>query len=180
MKTVNNEKVLDVVYDLASSMGMRIGDFLERLQADYGDPVINIEGLPEDVVAELENAKSLRKESREAKRQSEEKAKRDKDIADFRAQFPDVAAADIPEEVWAEVASGMDLLHAYAFYLMTNGRNGTRAEAVNKGNLERSAPALGEGSTEPAFTREEVEKMSQKDVKSNFKNILRSMKKWKM
>jgi hypothetical protein len=63
---------------------------------------------------------------------------------------------------------------------MTKGKKGDRADAVNKGNLERSAPALGEGSTEPSFTREEVERMSQKDVKKNYKNILHSMKKWKL
>lgn len=180
MKTVNNEQVLDVVYDLASAMGLRIGEFLERLQADYGDPAIDTAGLPEEVVAELENAKALRKESREAKRKQEMADKQNKEISAFRAQFPDLPAAEIPEEVWEEVASGMDLLHAYAFYLMTNGKKGTRAEDVNKGNLARSAPALGEGSTEPSFTREEVERMSQKDVKKNYKNILRSMGKWKL
>lgn len=180
MKTVNNEQVLDVVYDLASAMGLRIGEFLERLQADYGDPAIDTAGLPEEVVAELENAKALRKDSREAKRKQELADRQSKEIADFRAQFPTVAAADIPETVWAEVASGMDLLHAYAYYLMTKGKDGSHAVDVNKGNLERSAPALGEGSTEPSFTREEVERMSQKDVKKNYKNILRSMGKWKL
>lgn len=180
MKTVNNETVLDVVYDLASGMGMRIGDFLDRLQADYGDPAIDTAGLPEEVVAELEHAKTLRKESRDAKRKQAETEQRDKDIAAFRQQFPDLSAGEIPEEVWEEVASGMDLLHAYAFYLMTKGKKGDHADAVNKGNLARSAPALGEGSTEPSFTREEVERMSQKDVKKNYKNILNSMRKWKI
>lgn len=180
MKTVNNEQVLDVVYDLASSMGLRIGEFLDRLQEDYGDPVFDTAGLPAEVIAELEHAKTLRKESRAAKRAGEEETRRNKDIAAFREQFPDLSAEEIPEEVWAEVASGMDLLHAYAYYLMTKGKKGDRADAVNKDNLERSAPALGEGSTEPSFTREEVERMSQKDVKKNYKNILRSMSKWKM
>ena len=180
MKIVNNEMVLDAVYDLASGMGMRIGDFLERLREDYGDPMIDTDGLPENVVAELEQAKALRKESRDAKRKQAEAEARDKDIAAFREQFPDLSAGEIPEEVWQEVASGMDLLHAYAYYLMTKGKKGDRADAVNRGNLERSAPALGEGSTEPSFTREEVEKMSQKDVKKNYKHILNSMSKWKM
>ena len=177
--TINNEQVLDVIYDLASANGMRIDQFLETLQDAYGDPTFDTENLPEDVVAELEQAKTLRKESRDAKKKEQDALKRKEDIAAFRKQFPEVKAEEIPDTVWEEVAGGMDLLHAYAYYLLTKDADGGHATAVNEENSKRSAAATGDGSTEPSFTREQVEKMSRGDVKKNYKNILRSMSKWK-
>lgn len=176
---INNEQVLDIVYDLASASGMRIDQFLETLQEAYGDPSINTKDLPQEVVAELEQAKTLRKESRDAKKKEQASLKRKEDIAAFRKQFPQVKAQEIPDSVWEEVAGGMDLLHAYAYYLLTKESSGGHAEQVNLDNSERSAAATGDGSTEPSFTREEVEKMSRGDVKKNYKSILRSMSKWK-
>lgn len=181
MKTnsLTNDKILDAVYDLASACGMRIDEFITRLQEEYGDPQFKTEGLPEEVVAELQHAKALRKESRDAKRKSEDESRLKQEIAAFCERFPEVRAEQIPDSVWEEVTSGMDLPHAYAYYLVTQEKDSGRAEEVNRGNSARSAAALGDGSTEPSFTREEVERMSRKDVAKNYKNILRSMSKWK-
>lgn len=178
-QTINNEQVLDVIYDLASANGMRIDQFVETLKEAYGDPAIDTTDLPEDVIAELEQAKLLRKENRETKKKEQAAAKRKEDIDAFRKQFPEVKAQEIPESVWEEVAGGMDLLHAYAYYMLTKESDGGHAQQVNLDNSQRSAAATGDGSTEPSFTREEVEKMSRGDVKKNYKNILRSMSKWK-
>lgn len=178
-QTINNEQVLDVIYDLASANGMRIDQFVENLQEAYGDPAIDTADLPENVIAELEQAKILRKESRDAKKKQQDEAKRKADIEAFRQQFPEVKAEEIPDSVWEEVAGGMDLLHAYAYYLLTKESSGDHAQQVNLDNSERSAAAMGDGSTEPSFTKEQVEKMSRGDVKKNYKNILRSMSKWK-
>lgn len=177
--SMTNDKILDTVYDLASACGMRIDEFVTLLQEQYGDPEFETEGLPEDVVAELEHAKILRRESRDAKRKAEAQSKQNEEIAAFCERFPDVHAEQIPAPVWEEVAAGIDLPHAYAFYLVTEGREGSRADEINRGNMERSAAATSDGSTEPSFSREEVERMSQKDVAKNYKNILHSMKKWK-
>ncbi len=177
--SMTNDKILDTVYDLASACGMRIDEFMTHLQEQFGDPDFETEGLPEEVVAELQNAKALRKESRDAKRKSEQESKQKEEIAAFCDRFPDVHAEQIPAPVWEEVAAGIDLPHAYAFYLVTEGKANGHADEVNRGNMARSAAAQSDGSTEPSFTREEVERMSQKDVAKNYKNILHSMKKWK-
>lgn len=181
MKTnsMTNDMILDTVYDLASACDMRIDEFVALLQEQYGDPSFETEGLPEEVVAELENAKALRKENRDAKRKSESQSKRAEEIADFCERFPDVRAEQIPDAVWQEVAAGTDLTHAYALYLVTEGKANGHADEVNRGNTERSAAAKTDGATEPSFSREEVERMSQKDVAKNYKNILHSMKRWK-
>ena len=86
---------------------------------------------------------------------------------------------EIPESVWEDTAGGADLAHAYALYLIEEQSKGDRAETVNRENELRSASVQNGGSTEPSFTREEVEKMSPKDVSKNYKHILRSMRSWK-
>ena len=177
--SMTNDKILDTVYDLASACDMRIDEFISHLQEEYGDPSFDTEGLPEDVVAELQNAKALRKESRDNRRMMDAKNKQNEEIAAFCERFPDVRAEQIPASVWEEVAKGTDLIHAYAYYLVTEGKENGRADAVNRENGARSAAAQSDGSTEPSFSREEVERMSQKDVAKNYKNILHSMKKWK-
>lgn len=181
MKTnsISNDRILDTVYDLADVCGLRIDEFVARLQEEYGDPEFQTEGLPEEIVAELQNARTLRKESRDAKRKSEQESKLHEEIAAFRAQFPDVSAESIPESVWEEVAAGMDLNHAYAYYMVTQQAGGEHAEEVNRSTASRSAAAFSDGATEPSFTREEVERMSDRDVAKNYKNIVRSMGRWK-
>ena len=54
------------------------------------------------------------------------------------------------------------------------------AENVNSKNSQMGAKAVSDGATEPVFSKESVEKMSDKDVKRNYKNILHSMKNWKL
>ena len=62
MKTINNEKILDVIYDLADSNGMRIDRFLELIEEEFGAQPISTEGLPEEIVTELENARLTARE----------------------------------------------------------------------------------------------------------------------
>lgn len=91
---------------------------------------------------------------------------------------------DIPKEVWDEVARGISLPHAYALFLTlsaTAGGDGdfTGADATNAENDRRAAVISASSGEIPAFTREEVEKMTPDKVKGNYKKILSSMKKWK-
>lgn len=182
-KTITNDEILDAIYDIADARGMRIDEFVAQLQEDYAElPLKYAAGdLPEDVLAELESAKVLRREMRDSKRKSDEEAKLREDIAAFRELFPEVKPEEIPEEVWAEVADGMDLRHAYALHTFTGKQSGGRAEEINRENASRAegAAAAGDGSTEPSFTPEQVEKMSPKDVAKNYQNVLRSLKSWR-
>ncbi|MBO7161508.1 MAG: hypothetical protein J6W15_01725 [Clostridia bacterium] len=103
-----------------------------------------------------------------------------KDVEKFKKLFPDVLPADIPDEVWDEVASGTSLSAAYALYLCKTQNNDAKAHYVNEENQRRSAPAGKEADTEQTFTPEQVEDMSDENVKKNFKHIIRSIKNWKL
>lgn len=183
-KTITNDEILDAVYDIADAQGVRIDEFIARLQEDYAElPAKYAEGdLPEDVLAELQSAKEMRREMRDSKRKSDEDAKLREEIAAFRELFPEVKPEEIPEEVWAEVADGTDLRHAYALHVLTGQQSEGHAEEVNRETASRAegaAAAAGDGSTEPSFTPEQVERMSAKDVAKNYKNVLRSLKNWR-
>ncbi len=103
-----------------------------------------------------------------------------KDVDEFRKLFPDVTPTDIPEEVWEKVAAGTPLAAAYAIYVCGEGNKDKKAMLVNAENEKRSAPAGKEADAEQTFTPEQVEGMSDESVKKNFKNIIRSLKNWKI
>ncbi len=179
MKRINNETILDTVYDLADANGLRIDEFMERLDEEFGEQPIDRTGLPENVIAELDAAKGYRAEQRKNARIQQSEAAMNEDIKRFRELFPEISAEDIPESVWAEVENGVSLAHAYALYTLTEESLKRIAEGVNRRNGGVDAKAVSAGSTEPTFTKEQVERMSGKDVKSNYKNILKAMKSWR-
>ena len=117
------------------------------------------------------------KAERHAKKQSDAV---NKDVEKFIKLFPDVFPADIPDEVWDEVAAGTALCSAYALYLCKAHKEDQKAHYVNEENMRRSAPAGKEADAEQTFTPEQVEDMSQENVKKNFKHIIRSIKNWKI
>lgn len=179
MKKVDNDYILDTVYDLADGAGMRIDAFLDALCEQYGEKEASLDGLPEEIVSELTDARQSKKDKRMSDRQQKESEKSSEEIKSFRSLFPDTAADDIPDEVWEEVASGVSLPHAYALYLVKDGKLNSYASGVNERNRESGAAIASDGSTEPVYTRESVEKMSDSDVKSNYKGILKAMKNWR-
>lgn len=179
MKTINNEQILDTIYDLADMQGLRIDEFLLKVEEEFGEQPTSLEGLPEDIVNELTTARELKKEARRQNRMKQSEDETANQIKTFREYFPEASPEEIPESVWAEVASGVPLAHAYALYIIAQDSMDKYAQDVNERNHRKSAPAESDGSTEPVFTKEEVEKMSGRDIKNNYKNILKAMKGWR-
>ena len=180
MKKINNEEILDRIYDLADAKGIKINDFMIMLEEDYGDSLPNTEGLPQEITDELISGRESKKEMRKQARIQKDQQEAAEDIKKFRELFPDVSAEDIPESVWEEVSRGESLVSAYALYKITEENLNRRAEDVNTRNSRMGAKAVSEGSTEPVFTKEAVEKMNSNEVKKNYKNILNSMKNWRI
>ena len=178
MKKINNEQILDMIYDLADAAGMRIGELMEKLGEEYGVKAIP-DGLPEEIAAELAEARELKKRERDNAKKAESDAAAAEEIKRFRELFPEVNAESIPEEVWEDVAAGTDLPHAYAFYIIKGEGEKTYADAVNRRNSEKGAAARGDGTAEPVYTKDDVEKMSGGEVRKNYKNIVRAMKNWR-
>ena len=164
---MTKEQVYEAVSDLASDAGMTEDGYIASLlrQAEE-DRIRRTEGLDVDLAAELNE--SLRKTEME------------EDIRRFKEYFPDVTAADIPEEVWAEVAEGVSLTHAYALYRAAISAEDAKAQSLNRVNADRSAPLGTEGDPNTALTQEQVENMSPQAVKKNYNRILSSLKNWRL
>ncbi len=179
MKRINNEMILDTIYDLADNCGLRIDEFLSRVEEEFGDQPINTESLPEDVVNELNAARASKKQQRKDARLQKDREEINEQIKRFREIFPDVSADTIPESVWEDVRNGTTLAHAYSLYLIESDAENRYASEINERNGNAVAKVSGEAAAEPAFTKEQVERMSGKEVKHNYKNILNAMKNWK-
>lgn len=179
MKRINNELILDTVYDLADSLGLRVDEFLNRVEEEFGEQPLNTDSLPEEIVNELNYARESKKQQRKDARMQKDKEEINAEIKRFRELFPDVPADSIPDSVWEDVQNGATLTHAYALYLAETEAVSRYADKVNERNGKAGAKVSGDGATEPAFTKEQVERMSGRDVKSNYKNILNAMKNWK-
>ncbi len=180
-KTMTNEQILDAIYDLADEKNMSVDDFILQLQADFEAGLSKSrEGLPEEVVGELENARKLKKENRLSKKRSEQDENIRNEAKRFKELFPDVNPQDIPDSVWDAVAEGIPLLYAYALYTVTEKLDSDYAGKVNNENSSRAAIKAGDGETEPSFTKEQVEAMSPKEISRNYKGILKSIAKWKL
>ena len=179
MKRIDNEKILDIIYDLADANGMRIDEFMDSVESQFGGEKTLPDDLPEDIAAELMQAREDKKLKRAADKQSAAEAEMAKDIKTFKELFPETSADDIPDEVWEDVANGISLPYAYALYKAQSEKFNDYAEGVNKRNSDKGAKAYSDGSTEPVFTKEQVEKMSDKDIKKNYKGIISAMKNWR-
>ncbi len=179
MKRINNEQILDTIYDLADAAGMRIDQFIAHIEDSFAPEEAPLDGLPEEIAKELSDARISKKEQRKQARIRRQESDANEEIKRFKELFPDVDAESIPDSVWEDVENGATLSHAFALYTVMQDVLNRRAQDVNMRNRERGASASSDGSTEPVFTKEQVEKMSGKDIKNNYKGILNAMKNWK-
>lgn len=91
------------------------------------------------------------------RKDQEQQETRKKDMEDFMAAHPGVKGSDIPNEVWAQVASGRSLLTAYAEYENKQLKAELAAERQNKANIQRSPGSLTNPQGED--TRSEIDKI---------------------
>ena len=74
MKTINNEIILDTIYDLADSLGLRVDVFLDRVEEEFANIPLAY-GLPEEIINELNEARDLKKEKRKRARMEADEEK---------------------------------------------------------------------------------------------------------
>ena len=132
-----------------------------------------------DGASELEELRQQVKAlSEELKRKNEEAEKISAELGEFNSLFPDVSINNVPEEVWLKVREGNSLTAAYAVYYRQCQLRDEQTKLINQKNASLSAGSAGEHTSPEYFTPDEVRKMSQGEVRANYKKILNSMKKW--
>lgn len=146
----------------------------------------------------LRDFSKYQKQKNREKRMSEESANAERervsrDIADFQAEYPDVDTAALFEDkkflafakgkLGAKGASLTDVYREYeGFVESLTGEKAKRAkEAQAVANQRASVGSLSSShkETQGYYTPEQVRAMTKEEVKANFDNIMKSMKKWK-
>ncbi len=133
-------------------------------------------------VRDEETVESLKKELEDMRRELDEKRsafeRMSRELGEFSALFPNQNPSNIPDSVWESVRAGIPLAAAYALYEKKALSRLEAAAKINQKNGAASTGALGREITESFFTPDEVRAMSRDEVRTNYKKILDSMKKW--
>ncbi len=133
------------------------------------------EAAPPDIEGEL-RAKIAELEARLA--QAETKGERERaEREEFLHIFPKLDPEQLPDRVKELRDGGIPLAAAYALYDRIRQNEISAARAAS----EKNSSLLNEkinGGGELFFSADEVRAMSSREVRSNFKSIMRSMKHW--
>ena len=135
-------------------------------------PPVAAEASPDDEKKALEAELSALRE--ELRRKKEEK--------ELLSLFPGLEEAPLPEEVTAMAEGGVPLAAAYALYHCRMERRSRLAAEEQAKNHGRSSGYLGSGdggAAEGGFTLAEISRMSPKEVRKHYREILRSLEKGK-
>ena len=140
-------------------------------QAEASTPVPPPNTAEEEIARLQKELSDLREEHARAERQQRE-------LQEFAELFPEVSLDSVPSEILTQTA--LPLTAAYALYLCKQRQLERAAGEINAKNAEKSSGALqNDGNEGGLFTREEIKKMTQKEVHRHYQTILKSLQKKK-
>lgn len=135
--------------------------------------------VPDEVIYELIENKKFREKYETEKQQQELQTKQQMDFQNFLEAYPDVKPDSIPVNVWQEVEQGKSLVDAYMKHENRLLKQKLNIEQKNQENAGASIGSIkSDGNSSTFYTKEQVSKMSTKEVNENWKAINESMKKW--
>lgn len=162
------DPALLMVRGYAERSGMTVEQYLDLcrrqellsqgVNEQTADAQIRLEKQQTILEAQTRAAQEARqRQEAEAQKAQEAQAARRKDMEDFMAAHPGVKGADIPNEVWAQVAAGKSMTTAYTEYENKQLKAKLAAERQNKANAQRSPGSLTNPQGED--TRSELDKI---------------------
>lgn len=149
------------------------------------DEGANLEALSQEGEYEAPEVDSLKAEldslREELRRRDELEASRRRiegELEEFFELYPESDVRSLPDEVWEKVKGGIPLVASFALYQRKSELAAKRACEFNEKNRRMSAGSLTSGEAEAYYSPEEVKKMTSKEVKKNYDDIVRSMRHW--
>lgn len=152
----------DFIAELAKEQGISPNEFIDQTKAAI---LAKKEGI--DASVAMEKVKLQRKEKELAEKEAKltsanaekeqkkaEEEKRQQDIKEFLATFPDVKPTDIPREVWDSVAKGDSLVAAYLKHENAKLKYEREAALKNKENRKKDT-----GSRKSAGRKSSIESL---------------------
>ena len=155
-----SKPVMELFGSFARQAGMSIPDYLSVIRTrakqaggmseDEAKRAVDLEDREAAVSArEAEDAQRQSAANQAAQAKANADARRNADIAEFQKLFPDAAKDPkaIPQEVWANVQSGMSLVSAYSQYAVAQAKSAQEAAeqraAAAEQNQKNSSRATG-------------------------------------
>ena len=145
--------VMDLMTQLAQENGCTVPEFTQRLREARHQ---QNEGMSQEEArraVQMEDREAyIRQREEEAARQQSAEARKNRDLNDFRAQFPEAAAKpeSIPQEVWNAVRNGQTLTSAYGRWALEQSRaevaqlkEQQRSDKANQENRQRTTGSMG-------------------------------------
>ncbi len=132
----------------------------------------------EKLLSELNVEEADRLELEELRRDKSIKDNLEKELDVLKSLFPEITAEDIPDQVFESCENGRGLAAQYALYYVTEQKKKEETQKNNEENAKSAPPEIHNSEDEAYFTPEAVKAMSDKDIRRNYKAIMKSMEKW--
>ncbi|MBO5716362.1 MAG: hypothetical protein J6S23_08245 [Clostridia bacterium] len=151
----------------------------ENLMSEMEDVPEQEETSQDDELSKLQGEiEALRTELRAREETERAQSRFLSEIAEFEQYFPEVDMHSIPDEIWEKVKNGSSLASSYALFLRRRDLEKKKVGDFNEKNRRMSAGSLMRGEGEKYFSPSEVKKMTPAQVRSNYDDIVASMKHW--
>lgn len=92
--------------------------------------------------------------------------------------FPELDVDNIPDELFEKCEEGRGLAAEYALWYLGEEKKKGEMEKKKEENLKSAPPNVKDSSEPVYFTPDEVRAMSEKEIRKNYKTIMKSMEKW--
>lgn len=130
------------------------------------------------LIEELDGSDRDKIELEELRRDKSLKENLEKELELLLSIFPELKADEIPDEVFEGCDNGKGLAAQYALWYVRAQKEKEETEKTNEKNAISAPPEVTAADEEVFFTPEAVKAMSDKDIRRNYKAIMKSMEKW--
>lgn len=130
-------------------------------------------------IEELESEISrLRERLREREELDRAQSRAVRELDSFAELFPDTDLHEIPQSVWDEVRRGGSLCAGFALHLRLRELEQERVAQKNESNRRMSSGSILGGESENYYSPDEVKRMTPRQVREKYDDIIESMKHW--
>lgn len=151
LEALKNDEALKIADKLAKKYGVTRTELLKKWDADLEADAIKEYAEENDVspavAKDIVETKRQKEQLEIAKKDLEWEMERDRQIAEFRAEYPDVKDEDVPDEVITLCNRGVPLVTAYAAWDSKNSKARLKALeeqlGVKKANETNAASSMG-------------------------------------
>lgn len=127
---------------------------------------------------ELDDGENDRRELEDFRREKRIKENLEKELALLSEAFENFDPDTIPDSLFDKCPDGKGLAAEYALMTILEERKKSEMAKKEAENNLAAVPDMAGGEEEGYFSPEDVQNMSEKEIRKNYKTIMKSMEKW--